>query len=66
MSHSPMTRWIEDADARSFNQATIFEPRCAPPLRYHRPLSDAIARVPAWFHALAHIGCARSRNRKRR
>ena len=63
MSRSPMIRWIENAEARRFSEATLFEQRDAPPARHHRPFSDTIARVPAWLNALAHIGCARGRRR---
>ena len=63
MSQNPMIRWIEDAEARRFSEAAIFEQRAASPARHHRAFSDAIAQVPAWLNTLAHIGCARSRKR---
>jgi len=51
MSHSNMTRWIEDADARNFSEAAMFDrsPTLAPSRR--RYLGEAIANLPSWFHA---------------
>jgi hypothetical protein len=63
MSHD-LTRWIEDAEARRFRQVAVFDSRWVAPARRHDALSEAIARVPAWFHALAHVGHARSQHKR--
>jgi hypothetical protein len=59
-----LTRWIEDAEARRFRQAAVFDSRWVVPTRRHDSLGEAIAKVPAWFHALTHVGYARSRSKR--
>jgi hypothetical protein len=59
MSHD-LTRWIEDAEARQFRQAVVFERRFIAPVARHHPLAEAIGKMPYWFHALTHVGCTRS------
>jgi hypothetical protein len=63
MSHD-LTRWIEDAEARRVRQTAAFDRSSVVPVRHHDPLGEAIAKVPAWFHALTHVGHARSRNKR--
>jgi hypothetical protein len=60
MSHD-LTRWIEDAEARRFQLAVAFDQSSVVPVRHHDRLGEAFARVPAWFHALTHVGHARFR-----
>ncbi len=49
MSHHDLTRWIEDADARQFNEAVLFEGRLEHAAEPHRHLGDAIAALTSWF-----------------
>jgi hypothetical protein len=61
MSHSSLTRWIEDADARRFSEAARFDHGIADTHFLH--LGNAIANLPSWFRqnvsreSLAAIGC---------
>jgi hypothetical protein len=48
MSHSNMTRWIEDAEARRFNKAAMFARGNVRESRYLH-LGETIAKVPSWF-----------------
>ena len=57
MSHD-LTRWIEDAEARRFRQAAWFERSWVAPAHHNNMLGEAITKVPAWFHALTHVGRA--------
>ena len=63
MSHRNMTRWIEDADARSFSQAAMFDPRLGVTESQYLHLGEAIAKVPSWLGhgvrsgSLTAIGC---------
>ena len=55
-----LTRWIEDAEARRFFQATACDNRWVATTRQRDPVSGALAKVPALFQALSHaVGCAR-------
>jgi hypothetical protein len=63
MSHD-LTRWIEDAEARRFRQAAAFDQSWVAPTRRQDLLGETIARVPAWFHTLTHVGHARSYNKR--
>lgn len=69
MSHD-LTRWIEDADARQFSQAVMFERDIKFSERHFMHLGDviahlpgAIAHLPTWLRlgvshqSLASIGC---------
>lgn len=62
MSHD-LTRWIEDADARQFSQAVMFERDIKFSERHFMHLGDVIAHLPTWLRlgvshqSLASIGC---------
>jgi hypothetical protein len=59
MSHD-LTRWIEDAEARRFFQATACDYRVVAATHHRDPVCGALAKVPALFHALSHaVGRAR-------
>jgi hypothetical protein len=62
MSHD-LTRWIEDAEARRYRQAAAFDGSWAVSARRRHGLSEAIAQVPSWFHALTHVGSIRPRDK---
>jgi hypothetical protein len=51
MSHSHLTRWIEDADARRFAESALFERRLAVSDPHPRSLGGAISQLPAWLNA---------------
>jgi len=63
MAHSAMTRWIEDADARQFSQAVMFDRRLGIAEAHYVHLGQTIARMPMWVRhnvsgrSLAAIGC---------
>jgi hypothetical protein len=48
MSHSNMTRWIEDAEARKFNEAAMFA-RGNVRESHSLHLGKTIAKVPSWL-----------------
>jgi hypothetical protein len=58
-----LTRWIEDAEARRFQQDAAFDSRGVVSVHRDDLLGEAIAKVPAWFHALTHVGFTWSRNK---
>jgi hypothetical protein len=57
MSYGNMTRWIEDAEARNFSEAAMFDRTLTIAGSRRRHLGDAIANLPSWFHSLAHDHC---------
>ena len=63
MSHSYLTQWIEDADARRFAEEVDFERSPTSAETHYLHLGDAIAHLPRWFRrevsreSLAAIGC---------
>jgi hypothetical protein len=63
MSHSNLTRWIEDADAREFGKAAMSGCNLTISETQHLHLGEAITRLPSWFRlnvgraSLALIGC---------
>jgi hypothetical protein len=63
MSHD-LTWWIEDAEARRFRQAAAFERSWGVPARHHEALGEAIAKVPAWFHAPTRVGYTRLHHKR--
>jgi hypothetical protein len=62
MSHD-LTRWIEDAEARRFSEAVMFERGVGGGERHFLHLGDVIAHLPTWLRlgasheTLASIGC---------
>jgi len=62
MSHTNMTRWIENAEARKFHEAAMFDGRGITESHYLH-LGETIAKVPSWLshnlsrEALVAIGC---------
>jgi len=62
MSHD-LTRWIEDADARSFSEAAMFDRRLVPAENHYLHLGDTIANISSWLRqgvsheSLSAIGC---------
>jgi hypothetical protein len=59
-----LTWWIEDAEARRFCQTAALDCRRVVPPRRHDVLGETMAKVPVWLHALTHVGCASSRNKR--
>jgi hypothetical protein len=63
MSHSYLTQWIEDADARRFAEEVEFERSPTSGETHYLHLGDAIAHLPRWFRRevsrepLAAIAC---------
>jgi hypothetical protein len=62
MSHD-LTRWIEDAEARRFSEAVMFERSVEAVEHHYLHLGDAVAHLPSWLkhgisrESLASIGC---------
>lgn len=63
MSHSNLTRWIEDAEARQFVTIATTESRSIFTERQYLHFGKSIAAVPLWLRhsvsseSLASIGC---------
>jgi hypothetical protein len=62
MAHD-LTRWIEDADARRFNEAALFDRSLEISENHYVHLGDAIANLTSWLRhhvnrdTLASTGC---------
>ena len=62
MAHD-LTRWIENADARRFNEAALFDRNLGIEEHHYMHLGDAIANLSSWLRhhvsrdTLASIGC---------
>jgi hypothetical protein len=62
MAHD-LTRWIENADARRFNEAALFDRSLNIEEHHYMHLGDAIANLSSWLRhhvsrdTLASIGC---------
>ena len=58
-----LTRWIEDADARRFHQAALFDRRLDIGEKHYVHLGDAVANISSWLRhhvtceTLAAFGC---------
>ena len=62
MAHD-LTRWIEDADARRFNEAALFDRSLGIEEKHYVHLGQAVANLTSWLRhhvsrdTLAAIGC---------
>ena len=58
-----LTRWIEDADARRFNEAALFDRSLGIDEHHYVHLGHAVANLTSWLRhhvsrdSLASIGC---------
>jgi hypothetical protein len=70
MSHD-LTRWIEDADARRFHQAALFDRSLEITEAHYLHLGGAVANLSSWLRhhvsrdALAALGCQLHHDRNR-
>jgi len=63
MTHSNLTRWIEDAEARKFYETAMAEQHVGTVENHYLRLGETVARIPSWFHhrvtceSLMAMGC---------